>query len=78
MEPDLAQRQRMKVLSSLMMQMQDYVRKQDWTQKAAAKHLGVTQPRVSDLMRGKINLFSIDALIGMSGHAGITLNLVFK
>jgi predicted XRE-type DNA-binding protein len=67
----------MKVLSSLMMQLTDHINAQGWTQKSAAKQLGVTQPRISDLMRGKINLFSIDALIGMSGYAGIELDIIF-
>jgi predicted XRE-type DNA-binding protein len=65
----------MKVLSSLMMHLRDYIQEAGWTQRAAAKHLGVSQPRISDLMRGKINLFSIDALIGMSGLAGIKLDI---
>jgi predicted XRE-type DNA-binding protein len=78
LEDDLAERQRMKVLSSLLAQLQEYVGSQGWTQKTAAQHLGISQPRVSDLMRGKINLFSIDALIGMSGMAGIKLELRFK
>lgn len=68
----------MKVLSSLMMQLNDFIKAKGWTQKSAAKQLGVTQPRISDLMRGKINLFSIDALIGMSGQAGIRLEVVFE
>ena len=76
-EDDLAERQRMKVLSSLMSQLKQHIEAQGWTQKSAAKHLGVTQPRISDLMRGKINLFSIDALIGMSGYAGVKLEIVF-
>jgi predicted XRE-type DNA-binding protein len=47
------------------------------TQAQAAKLLGVTQPRVSDLMRGKIDLFSIDTLIAMLGRAGVTVGLTF-
>lgn len=68
----------MKVLSSLMMQLNDFIKAKGWTQKSAAKQLGVTQPRISDLMRGKINLFSIDALVGMSGQAGIRLKVIFE
>jgi predicted XRE-type DNA-binding protein len=48
------------------------------TQAQAAKLLGVTQPRVSDLMRGKIDLFSIDSLIAMLGRAGIKVGLTFQ
>jgi predicted XRE-type DNA-binding protein len=44
------------------------------TQAAAAKLLGVTQPRVSDLVRGKLDRFSVDTLIEMLGHAGATVS----
>ena len=40
------------------------------SQAQAAKLFGVTQPRVSDLMRGKINLFGLDALVNMAAAAG--------
>ncbi len=40
------------------------------TQAAAAKLLHVTQPRISDLVRGKIERFSIDTLVAMLSHAG--------
>lgn len=45
------------------------------TQTQAAKLLGVTQPRVSDLLRGKINLFALDALVNMATAAGLRLEL---
>lgn len=41
----------------------------------AAKLLGVTQPRVSDLMRGKINLFGLDALVNMATAAGLHIEM---
>ncbi len=61
----------MKLRSSLMMALEQHVRSKGWTQAEAARHLGVTQPRVSDLMRGKINLFAIDALVNMLAAAGL-------
>jgi len=45
------------------------------TQAQAAKLLGVTQPRVSDLLRGKINLFGLDALVKMATAAGLHVEL---
>lgn len=48
------------------------------TQTAAAKLLGVSQPRVSDLVRGRIELFSIDGLVTMLAHAGVRVELVVK
>src|SRR5476649_2749212 len=56
----------MKVRSQLMVQLKSYIAKSGLNQGDAAKVFGITQPRVSDLMRGKINLFGIDALVNMA------------
>jgi predicted XRE-type DNA-binding protein len=48
------------------------------TQKKAAKLFGVTQPRVSDLVRGKIDLFSIDMLVNMLALAGVKVSLTVE
>ena len=45
------------------------------SQSEAAKLLGVTQPRVSDLMRGKIELFGLDTLVNMVGAAGLHIEM---
>lgn len=47
----------------------------EMSQAQAAKLLGVTQPRVSDLMRGKINLFGLDALVNMATAAGLHIDM---
>ena len=47
-------------------------------QKRAAELLGITQPRVSDLMRGRIDLFSSDALIDMLGKLGIRAKVILR
>jgi predicted XRE-type DNA-binding protein len=47
-------------------------------QAAAARRLGVTQPRISDLMRGKIDRFSVDTLIALLGKAGAEVRLVVR
>ena len=49
--------------------------KEGLSQAAAAKLMGVTQPRISDLVRGKIDLFSIDMLINMASAAGLHVDL---
>ena len=49
-----------------------YIEKHQMTQAQAADLFGVTQPRISDLMRGKINLFSLDMLIDMAEAAGMS------
>ena len=54
----------------------DLIRTQGWTQKEAAARLGVTQPRISDLTRGKIELFSLDTLVDMAAVAGMRPQIV--
>jgi predicted XRE-type DNA-binding protein len=48
------------------------------TQSEAAHLLGVAQPRISDLMRGKIGRFSVDTLIAMLGRAGMKLSITVR
>lgn len=61
----------MKARAALMMGLSEVIRQQGITQAQAAALLGVTQPRVSDLMRGKVNLFSLDTLMDMAATAGM-------
>lgn len=65
----------MKLRSALMMALEDHIRTQGLSQSEAAKLLGVTQPRVSDLLRGKINLFGLDALVNMAVAAGLRVDM---
>lgn len=62
----------MRARSELMMNLTEVIRERGMTQGDAATMFGVTQPRVSDLMRGKINLFSLDTLIDMAATAGMS------
>jgi len=63
------------VRSHLMMAIEQLIKARGLTQTRAARLFGVTQPRVSDLVRGRIELFSIDALVEMLGRAGIGLSI---
>ena len=65
----------LRVRSHLMMAIEQLIKERGLTQTRAARVFGVTQPRVSDLIRGRIELFSIDALVEMLGRAGITLSI---
>jgi predicted XRE-type DNA-binding protein len=65
----------MKLRSGLMMALKSHLVRADLSQSEAAKLFGVTQPRVSDLMRGKINLFGLDALVNMAAAAGLHIEL---
>ncbi len=48
------------------------------TQRDAAKQFGVSQPRLNDLLRGKVDKFSLDGLVNMLGHAGMRVELKVK
>ena len=61
----------MKARSALMMALSATIQERGMTQSDAAALFGVTQPRISDLMRGKVNLFSLDTLIDMAATAGM-------
>jgi predicted XRE-type DNA-binding protein len=65
----------LQVRARLMTEIETYIRAQRLTKKEAAVRLGVTQPRVSNLLRGKIGLFSTDALIIMLANAGIKVDV---
>lgn len=65
----------MKVRASLMMALKSHIARAGWTQAQAAKEFHVTQPRISDLLRGKIAVFSVDTLINMTAHAGLRVEL---
>jgi len=65
----------MKLRSALMMALEQHIRSKRWTQAEAARRLGMTQPRMSDFMRGKIDLFSLDALVNMLGSAGLQVEV---
>ena len=67
--------QNMKLRSALMMALKDRIKRTGMSQEEAAKLFGVTQPRVSDLMRGKINLFALDALVNMATAAGLRIEM---
>ena len=65
----------MKLRSSLMTALKSHITRAEMNQAQAAKVFGVTQPRVSDLMRGKINLFGLDALVDMATAAGLHVEM---
>ena len=52
-----------------------HVKSWDLSQEAAAARLGVTRPRLDDLMRGKLGKFSLDALVDLATAAGLTLEI---
>jgi predicted XRE-type DNA-binding protein len=65
----------MKLRSVLMTALKDHITRTGMSQAQAARLFGVTQPRVSDLMRGKISLFALDALVNMATAAGLRIEM---
>jgi predicted XRE-type DNA-binding protein len=68
----------LRVRAQLLIALQGAISKSGMTQAKAAKALGVTQPRVSDVMRGRIDLFSADTLIDMLARIGVGVRLIMK
>lgn len=68
----------MRARSELIIELTELIKKRGLTQAEAAKIFGVTQPRISDLMRGKVELFSLDALVDMAAIAGLAPHIKIR
>ena len=66
----------LKMRSDLMIRLSKLIETRGLTEAKAAEFFGVTQSRISDLVRGKIDRFSVDTLIAMLGHAGVRVQIV--
>jgi predicted XRE-type DNA-binding protein len=75
---DSAEAENLKLRSLLMMRIDDFYRRSGMTQAQAAKTLGISQPRLNALLKGKISLFSIDALINIAARAGLHIRLIVR
>ena len=75
---DRAEAENLKMRADLMIRILRFYRESGLTQAAAAKALGLTQPRLNALLRGKIGQFSLDALVNIAGRAGMNVRLVVK
>jgi predicted XRE-type DNA-binding protein len=64
--------------NDLMDVVQKIIKENGWTQQETARRLGVTQPRVSDLFRGHIDLFSVDTLVEWLDRMGKEVHLTIK
>ncbi len=64
--------------ADLMIVLRDIIEEKNWTQKEAAKHLGLTQPRVGNLKNGKIREFSIDLLMACLHRLGFRFRTTYQ
>jgi len=65
----------LRLRSQIMMALEDFITREKLTQVKAAKLFNVSQPRVSDLMRGRLSRFSLDTLVNMLSDAGLDVDL---
>ncbi len=65
----------MKARSELLSALKIRIHAWDMPQEAAAARLGITRPRLNDLLRGKLSKFSLDALVNLAAAAGLTLEI---
>ncbi len=65
----------LRIRAKLMMALTGYIQERKITQSGAARVMGVSQPRISDLVRGKIGLFTIDTLVNMVTAAGLKVHV---
>jgi len=78
LEPDLAMRENLKLRSELMVALTRHIESEGLTQTEAARLFGVSQPRISNLIHGKINAFGLDLLVKMAASAGLRVSMRVK
>lgn len=73
-----AESSNLRIRSEMMTALRKFIEKEGLTQADAAKRLQVSQPRISDLTRGKISRFSLDTLVNMLSDAGLEVDFRIK
>lgn len=68
----------MKARATIMVPLQKAVRKWDLSQSEAAERLGISQPRLNNLLQGKIDKFSLDALVDLAFRAGLKVSVAVR
>lgn len=75
LESDPAEAENLRLRSELMLGISELIRSRGWTQTVAARHCAVAQPRLNDLLRGKIDRFSLDALVNIAAALGLRVRM---
>lgn len=73
-----AEAENLRLRSELMIRIEHFYRESGMTQVQAAHALGLTQPRLNALLKGRIDLFSLDRLVNVASRAGLNVRLVVK
>jgi predicted XRE-type DNA-binding protein len=77
-EDDPVEAERLTILYDLMIRLREYIKARGWTQKEAAARLSVTQPRISNLMRLKGDVFSLDSVVAMIARADLRVDITVR
>ena len=72
---DREEAENLRIRALLMAELEKYIEREGISQVEAARRMGVRQPRVSDLIRGKIDIFSVDGLLAMLSKVGMTVTV---
>ena len=75
---DIQESQNLLLRSQTMIALVHWFEGSGLTQAVAAKTLGITQPRLNQLLKGKIEIFSLDALVNMATNAGMRVGLSIR
>lgn len=67
----------MRLRSTLLLELCNAIRSWELSQKDAAKRLGISQPRLNDVLNGKVDKFSLDALVNLSAAAQLHIDICF-
>lgn len=73
-----AEAENLRVRSMLMRRIEQIIRRGRWTQAEAARRCGVSQPRINDLLRGRVTRFSLDALVNLAAALGHRVQVTIK
>ncbi len=73
-----AQAANLRTRAELMRQVVAIIRAKDWTQAEAARRCGISQPRINDLLRGRVSRFSLDALVNIAAALGCRVRVKLK
>ncbi len=65
----------LRLRAEVMRRIADRIARKGWTQREAAEHAGITQPRINDLVRGRLSRFSLDALVDIAVAIGLRVEL---
>jgi predicted XRE-type DNA-binding protein len=65
----------LRLRAEVMQRIAQRIQRKGWTQAEAARHGGITQPRVNDLVRGRLSRFSLDALVNIAAAMGLRVEL---